>query len=154
MKLWTRAGRYPCVHMCVLPRENMFALGQLHAMLGELVLFDPSHQSSWINTFWILDGLSSMYVVCLTLYVLFLKMFGSQYFCSSSFSESSLKRKFILFSSPCSHLFVTNINLVAKIMLAIVAAWLVRNGPAAIVVFLQTFARDKLCNITFIPVST
>ena len=26
MKLWKRAGRYPCVHMCVLPRENLFAL--------------------------------------------------------------------------------------------------------------------------------
>jgi len=61
-----------------------------------------------------------------------------------------------MFSSPCSHLFPTNINLVAKIMLAIVGVWLVSNGPAAIciVVFLQTFARDSLCNITFIPVST
>ena len=126
-----------------------------------------------------------MYVVCLTLYVLFLKMFGSQYFCSSSFLESSTppKWKFVQvakfppsstscpcfrswwvkplmkvcpFSSPCSHLFPTNINLVAKIMLAIVGVWLVSNGPAAIciVVFLQTFARDSLCNITFIPVST
>ena len=26
MKLWKRAGRYPCVHMCVIPRENLFAL--------------------------------------------------------------------------------------------------------------------------------
>ena len=26
MKLWKRAGWYPCVHMCVLPRENLFAL--------------------------------------------------------------------------------------------------------------------------------
>ena len=26
MKLWKRAGRYPCVHMCVLPRENLFTL--------------------------------------------------------------------------------------------------------------------------------
>ena len=61
-----------------------------------------------------------------------------------------------MFSSPCSHLFPTNINLVAKIMLAIVGVWLVSNGPGAIciVVFLQTFARDSLCNITFIPVST
>jgi len=59
-----------------------------------------------------------------------------------------------MFSSPCSHLFPTNINLVAKIILAIVGAWLVSNGPAAIIVFLQTFARDSVCNITFIPVST
>jgi len=46
-----------------------------------------------------------------------------------------------MFSSPCSHLFPTNINLVAKIMLAIVAACLVAN---CIAVFGEELAQNKL----------